>query len=84
MDNIQEWEIVELINTVQFSDAQQWEMTRLLLSCYVDKKKVKNITDIIQFPWDINYIEQEHNQEITNDDIDKMKTKVKEISKYMQ
>lgn len=52
MDKMQEWEVAELYNTMQFSEYHSWEQTRLLLSCYVDRKKVKSLQDIIRFAWD--------------------------------
>lgn len=52
MDKMEEWETAELINNLSYADAHSWEQTRLLLSCYVDHKKVKDIKDIMHFPWD--------------------------------
>lgn len=84
MEKLEDWETLELINYIQFANSQEWEMTRLLLSCYVDHKKVKKLTDIIQFPWDEDYVKDEVKKTISNEDIQRLKTKANELSKYIE
>lgn len=82
MDDLQEWEAMELVNVIEFAYCPQWEMTRLLLLTQADKKKVKKVTDLIEFPWDKDYAPK--NKEISNEDIASLKTKAEEILKYIK
>jgi hypothetical protein len=52
MDTMQEWEVANFYDYINWSGYHTWEQTRLLLSCYVDHKKVSKITDIMRFAWD--------------------------------
>lgn len=71
MDKMEEWEMLELNDVVEYSGYTSWEQTRLLLSCYVDSKKVHKLSDIIKFPWDKE--SSSTNQEISNDDINRLR-----------
>ena len=52
MEKLQLWEVLELYNYLEYADSNAWEQTRLILSCWVDHKKVKKVQDIMKFPWD--------------------------------
>lgn len=52
MDELQEWEAIELLSNLAYVDCTSWEQTRILLSTQVDRKKTPKLTDIIKFPWD--------------------------------
>lgn len=82
MDNIEEWEAMELVNVIEFAYTPQWEMTRLLLMPNADKKKVKKVTDLIEFPWDKEYTPK--NKEISNEQIATLKSKANEMLKYIK
>lgn len=72
MDKMQVWELNEYYDVLNYADYATWEQTRYYLACHVDHKKVKNITDIMKFPWDnINT----GDKEISNEQIHKLKTK---------
>lgn len=71
MDSMQEWEVAELYGAIEYADYHTWEQTRLLLSCHVDHKKVKKLTDIMKFPWD-KEVTQTNNIEISKQDISRL------------
>lgn len=83
MDKLEDWETIEIVNYIQYAYAPQWEMTRMILSCYADHKKVKKLTDIIEFPWDEGYVKKEVKKTISNEDIQRLRDKANAISKYM-
>lgn len=73
MDRMEEWEVMEFFDVLNYADYAGWEQTRMLLSCHVDKKKIHKLSDIIKFPWD-----EEHDRkdtEISNEDIQRLKEK---------
>lgn len=63
MDKMEDWELFELYNVIQYSDRNSWEQTRMMLSCHTNPKKVHKLQDIITFPWE---------KETTNNDYDNM------------
>lgn len=78
---MQEWEVMEFYNVINYSGYREWEQTRLILSCFVDHKKVKKLSDIIKFPWDSEYKKDEH--KISNEDIARLKKMSEEYAKNM-
>lgn len=83
MDKLQDWETIEIVKYIQYAYAPQWEMTRLILSCYADHKKVKKLTDIIEFPWDEGYVKKEVKNTISTEEIQRLKAKATALSKYI-
>lgn len=84
MDKMEEWEVIELYDVVNYSEYSSWEQTRLLLSCYVDHKKVKKMSDIMKFPWDPDYVEPDNDSiEISNEQIKKLKSMAAEFAKNL-
>lgn len=83
MDSMTEWEVIEFYDVINYADYVTWEQTRLLLSCYVDHKKVKKLSDIIKFPWDDEKIHNEADKEITKEDIERLKNLSQRMSKNM-
>lgn len=84
MDEMQEYEVHDIYNALQFADAGQWEMTRWLLYAIIQvnsKKKIK-IEDVIKFPWDKDYVKLD--TKISNADIDRLKQKSQEILKNIE
>lgn len=69
MDKMQEYEIADFYSVLDYTDYQIWEQTRLLLSCHVDHRKVKKLTDIMKFPWDKDYSKKDKDIEISNEDV---------------
>lgn len=73
MDTMQEWEVADLYKCLDYADYHTWEQTRLLLSCYVDHKKVKKLTDIMKFPWDNEISKTNDDKEISDEDISRLR-----------
>lgn len=74
MDEMEEWEVMEFLDVINYADSVGWEQTRILLSCYADKKKVHKLSDIIEFPWDEDN-KNNKDKEISNEEIIKLKQK---------
>lgn len=70
MDIMQEWEMIEFTDVVEYAGYSSWEQTRLLISCWVNSKKVKKLSDILKFPWDSD---KNNDIEISNEDINRLK-----------
>lgn len=83
MDKMEEWELVEFFDVLDYSGFNSWEQTRMLLSCYADRKKVKKLSDIIRFPWDAEYKNNDKNIEISNEQIQHLKKKAEYFSKIL-
>lgn len=84
MDEMQEYEIHDLYNMLQYTDLGKWEMTRWLLYAIIQvnsKKKIK-IEDVLKFPWDKDYIKLDKN--ISDNDIERLKKKSQEILKNIK
>lgn len=78
-DVLQEWEIREYIDTIEYIDIPAWERTRLIMymTAQVNCSKELKLQDIFRFKWDDN-----SNKIITNKEIKKlsnMAQKYKEI-----
>ena len=78
-DVLQEWEIREYIDTIEYIDIPAWERTRLIMymTAQVNCSKELKLQDIFKFKWDDN-----SNKIITNKEIEKlsnMAQKYKEI-----
>lgn len=81
MDKLEEWEVLEFYDIIDYSDFASWEQTRLLMSMNVDHKKVKKLSDIIKFPWDKDY--NKDDIEISADDIKRLKQMSEVYSKKL-
>ena len=84
MDKMEEWEIPEIYSCLQEADANQWEMTRWLMYAIVQvqsKKKI-DLKELLQFPWENE--SKQHNIEISNNEIARLKEKSQYIMKNMQ
>ena len=78
-DVLQEWEIREYIDTIEYIHIPAWERTRLIMymTAQVNCSKELKLQDIFKFKWDDN-----SNKIITNKEIKKlsnMAQKYKEI-----
>ena len=82
MEELEEWQAIELVMMLEYAYMPQWEMTRALLMTQADPKKVKKATDLITFPWDEGY--KPVNHEISDSQITALKEKAKVLSKYIQ
>lgn len=74
---MQEYEVNTIIENLPFLDRQTWEQNRFLVYTNIQMNSKKKIvpTDVIKFAWD----KTEENTTITNEDIERLKNKSKEI-----
>lgn len=86
MDSMQEYEIYDIYNGIQYSNMYSWEQTRWIAYaiCQVNSKKKLKLTDIMKLPIDKDFKPEKHDIEISDNDISRLKEKSKEISKYLQ
>lgn len=72
MDKMQDWEIFEFFNNLQYSNSVDWEMTRWIMYSIVQSNSSKQlkVTDILKLPWDNKSLND--NIEISNNEITKL------------
>ena len=72
MDKMQDWEIFEFFNNLQYSNSVDWEMTRWIMYSIVQSNSSKQlkVTDILKLPWDND--KSNNNIEISNNEITKL------------
>lgn len=75
MDKLEDWELIELFQSLQYADTNAWEQTRSLMWIIAqsNSKRKLNLKSIMKFPWDEEYKEK-HNIEITNDEVSRLKS----------
>lgn len=81
MDTMQEWEVFEYTNIIEYSNYISWNQTRLIMYIIAQansRKKLK-LKDICILPWENNKEKEEHNIEISNEDKNRLKNKVDQI-----
>ena len=73
MDQLQDWEVYDLYNMLQYADTNSWEQTRWLMYviAQVNSRKQLKVTDILNFSWD----QAQKNITITDDEIRRLKEK---------
>lgn len=79
METMQLWETYQLIDSLSYTDVNQWEQTRLLMTMLgnmFSKNKI-TATDIIKFPWD--HDKEKKTTKISEEDINKLKKKAEQI-----
>lgn len=81
MDKMEEWELLEFFDVINYADSAPWDRLRVLLSAFSDKKKVHKLTDILKFPWDEEF--EDRDIEMSNDDVARMKEKASAYLKYI-
>ena len=81
MDELQEWEVYDFYNMLQYADVTSWEQTRWLMYviAQVNSRKQLKVTDILNFSWD----QTQKNITITDDDIKRLKAKAEIIGKQI-
>ena len=79
MDELQEWEVYDFYNMLQYADANSWEQTRWLMYviAQVNSRQKLDVTDILKFSWD----EKKQNTTITDNDIKRLKEQAEMIGK---
>ena len=81
MDQLQDWEVYDFYNMLQYADVTSWEQTRWLMYviAQVNSRKQLKVTDILNFSWD----QTQKNITITDDDIKRLKEKAEIIGKQI-
>ena len=79
MDQLQDWEVYDIYNMLQYADSASWEQTRWLMYviAQVNSRKQLKVTDILKFSWD----DVQKNTRITDDEIQRLKEKADVIGK---
>ena len=89
MDTLQEYEIEPIVHSLQFYGQNEWERTRFLAYCNIQKSSTKKIkpTDLITFPWekeDDNTEEINTTSKLSKADIQRLKEQSKIISQTLE
>lgn len=84
MDKCTIWELNDLIDYVPYCDRGEWEQARLIsyIIAQVNSKKRLTQQDICKFPWekeDEEFVVKEKDIEISNEEIERLKTLAKEL-----
>ena len=81
MDQLQDWEVYDLYNMLQYADTNSWEQTRWLMYviAQVNSRKQLKVTDILNFSWD----QAQKNITITDDEIRRLKEQADIIGKKL-
>lgn len=83
MDNMEDWELLELFASLQYSDRNGWEQARNIMwvIAQTNSKKKLELQDIMKFSW------EEHSKddiEISNDDVSRLKSMADNYMKNIQ
>ena len=91
MDTLQEYEIEPIVHSLQFYGQNEWERTRFLAYCNIQKSSTKKIkpTDLITFPWEkeddnTEEINGNSNEPLSKEDIQRLKEQSKIISQTLE
>ena len=77
LNELQPWEITNIIEAIPYADRNQWEQTRLKIfsTASMFSKNQLTVTDIMRFKWDEE--QGEPQTDITQTDIDRLKQQAK-------
>ena len=90
MDTLQEPEIEPIVQNLEYYERGDWERTRFLAYCNLQKSSTKRISpqDLISFPWeneDDNTEEINTNSEpLTQSEIERLKEQARIISQTLE
>ena len=81
MDEMEEYELYDIINNLRYLDKNEWERIRLSIysNVQMNTKKKLQPKDILSFPWETEP-KEEGSKEISKEDIERLKEKSKLIS----
>lgn len=85
-DEMEEYEVQSIIENLEYYERPEWERTRFLAYCNIQKSSTKKISpqDLISFPWekeDDNTEEINTNSEpLTQSDIQRLKEQARLLS----
>lgn len=77
MDEMQDYEVNDILECLPYLERNDWERTRFLAyaNCQINTKKKLKPNDILSFPWE----KENKETEISNDDIKRLRKKAAEI-----
>lgn len=87
-DEMEEYEVQSIIENLEYYERPEWERTRFLAYCNLQKSSTKKINpQIIVFPWEkeeSNTEEINTNSELSKADIQRLKEQAKIISQTLE
>ena len=90
MDSLQEYEIEPIVQNIPFIEKGDWERTRFLAYCNIQKSSSKRISpqDLIAFPWEKEESSTDqingNSEPLTQSKIDELKAKARIISQTLE
>lgn len=92
MDTLQEYEIEPIVHSLQFYGQNEWERTRFIAYCNLQKSSSKRISpqDLITFPWEKEESSTEQingnsdSEPLSKEDIQRLKEQAKIISQTLE
>lgn len=88
MDELEEYEIKDILENLLYTDKNGWEQTRLNVYATAQTHSKKKIapTDVLEFPWEKENVDVSKGEEttITKSEIDRLKEKAKTLEKKLQ
>lgn len=91
MDSLQEYEIEPIVQNIPFIEKGDWERTRFLAYCNIQKSSSKRISlqDLITFPWEkeesnTDQINGNSNEPLSKENIQHLKEQAKIISQTLE
>lgn len=90
MDSLQEYEIEPIVQNIPFIEKGDWERTRFLAYCNIQKSSSKRISpqDLITFPWENEESSTDqingNSEPLTQSDIERLRQQAKIISQTLE
>lgn len=75
MYDLEYWEVNDILDNIEYLDRNQWEQTKLntYVLAQANSRKMIDKDKFMSFAWDKEETEEEHNYEISNEDIERLK-----------
>lgn len=83
MNNLQQWEVNDIIENLGYTDRNSWEQCKInsYIIAQVNSRKKINKDSFMQFKWNEETVdEEEHDYEISNEEIERLKQLSKTFS----
>ena len=90
MDTLQEYEVEPIIQSLPISEQNEWERTRFLAYCNIQKSSTKKLkpADLITFPWENEESSTDqingNSEPLTQSEIERLKEQAKIISQNLE
>ena len=90
MDTLQEYEVQSLIENLEYYERGDWERTRFIAYCNLQKSSSKRISpqDLITFPWEKESDNTDqingNSEPLTQDEIKRLKEQARIISQTLE